>query len=272
MRAPLATESEARAIGTAPWPHGEQLGSWRVVAPIGRGGAAEVWLARRADGREAALKIPKLELRDHAAASVPLRREHAVLRSVASPHVVQPLELFDARGLAVLALEYLPNGDLVPLAGSPPRHWLDAFRGVVAALADLERCGLAHGDLKARNALFAADGSVRLIDLSAARPLDAPAVCATAAIALPPGPPATAAEADCFALAALLYELTTGRLPYGPRGAEATPQAPECGPPPEDPAAARLLAGAVEALRTGGRGLRLSYFGDVIESVRAVDG
>lgn len=272
MRARLATESDARAIGTASWPYGEQFGSWRVVAPLGRGGTAEVWLARDAAGREAALKIPKAELRAHPAASVPLRREHAVLRCVASAHVVRPLELFEANGVAVLALEHLPHGDLVALAGAPPRQWLDALRAVVAALADLERCGLAHGDLKARNVLFAADGGARLVDLSTARPLDAPAARATAAAALPEAAHATAAEADRFALAALLYELVTGRLPYGPEGAGAVGEAPRAAAAPRGtPAAARLLAAAVEALRAGGRGLRLSYFGDVIESVRAVD-
>jgi serine/threonine-protein kinase len=271
MRARLATESDARAIGNASWPYGEQLGSWRVVAPLGRGGTAEVWLARDAAGREAALKIPKADLRAHAAASVPLRREHAVLRRVASAHVVRPLELFEANGVAVLALEHLPHGDLVALAGAPLRHWLDAVRAVVAALVDLERCGLAHGDVKARNVLFAGDGGARLIDLSTARPLEAPAVCATAACAPPAAAGATAAEADCFALAALLYELATGRLPYGPHGAAARGEVADV-PPCRDPAAARLLAAAVEALRAGGRGLRLSYLGAVIESVRASAG
>jgi serine/threonine-protein kinase len=272
MRAQLlATESDAPRIGTAVWPNGERLRDWRVGAPLGRGGTAEVWHARAPDGREAALKLAKPELRRHAAAHAAIRREHEVLRRVASAHVVECYELLDCNGVAVLALHYLPHGDLVPLLGLPPRHWLRAYAGVVAALRALEGQGLAHGDVKARNVLFAADGGARLIDLSHARALDDRAAPATAAYGPPPGAEARAGEADCFALAVLLYELSAGRLPYGPDGAAAGGAEPPV-VPLEDPAAARLLAAAVAALRSGGRGLGLSYFADVIESVRAVYG
>ena len=108
-----------------------------------------------------------------------------MLSAVASPRLVEPYELIEHDGVAVLVLEYLPHGDLVPLLGAPPQQWLPAFRAVVGALADLERHGLAHGDVKARNVLFAADGSARLADLTSARPLDAPAAVTTAAYGLP---------------------------------------------------------------------------------------
>src|SRR4051794_38797945 len=42
---------------------GERLGAYELLQPIGSGGMAEVWLARRADGvfeRQVALKIPRL--------------------------------------------------------------------------------------------------------------------------------------------------------------------------------------------------------------------
>jgi serine/threonine protein kinase len=74
-----------------------------------------------------------------------------------------------------LVMEYLPGGDLVPLLGATSEHWLPAFRGAVAALLQAHRSGFAHGDVKARNVLFAADGSARLVDFSAARPLESPA-------------------------------------------------------------------------------------------------
>ena len=143
------------------------------------------------------------------------------------------------------------------------------FRAVLAALAALEAHGLAHGDLKARNVLFAADGSARLADLTSARPLDAPAAPATAAYATPELRGVSARDADCFALAALLYELVTARLPYGPRGAGAGAELSEvrC----SDPVGLRLGAVAVEALRAHGRVPGLSYFTDVIESVRGND-
>jgi serine/threonine protein kinase len=214
------------------------------------------------------LKLVKPELRGRSGADALLRREHEVLRTVASPHLVEPYELIDCGGIAVLALEYLPHGDLVPLLGAPPRQWLPAFGAVVAALAALERHGLAHGDVKARNVLFAGDGSARLADLTAARPLDAPAAQATAAYAVP-GPRVRARDADCFALAALLFELATAKLPFGERGASAGGALAELAL--QDPVAARLRAAAVDVLRANGRVRGLSYFSDVIESVRVTD-
>ncbi len=268
----LVTESDARAIGTfVDWPNGESLGSWHAVAPLGRGGTAEIWHAVGPDGREAALKLAKRELRKHPAANAPIRHEHDVLSAVGSPHLVEPYGLIEHDGAAVLVLEYLPHGDLVPLLGAPPRQWLPALRAVIGALADLERHGFAHGDVKARNVLFAADGSARLADLAFARPLDAPAAATTAAYSLPAQRGFSAREADCFALAALLFELVAGRLPYGEGGlfdsaaelAPATPGGPET---------AGLLAAAAAALHARGRVRGLSYFSDALESARLFNG
>lgn len=267
----LATGSDAPATPTVvDWPNGETLGAWRAVALVGSGGTAEVWRGVAPDGREAALKVVKRELRRHAMANALIRHEHDVLRSVASPYLVAPHELIACDGTAVLALEYLPNGDLVSLLGTLPRHWWPAFRAVAFALVDLERKGLAHGDLKARNVLFAADGSARLTDLTSARPSGAPAAATSAAYGLPASSGARAQDADCFALAVLLFELLTGRLPYGRAGVSRVGGAPV--PASVAPDAAPLLAAAVAALRAGGRVAGLSYFTDVIESVRTTYG
>jgi serine/threonine protein kinase len=269
----LAKGFDARAVGTLlDWPDGELVGDWRVAGRVGRGGTAEVWHAVSSDGLEAALKVPRREWRHVAAAHALLRSEYELLSSVASAHLVRPYEVVAGGRDVALVLEYLPHGDLVPLLGAPPRLWLRALRTVVAALGDLERRGLAHGDLKARNVLFAADGSARLADLTSARPLDGPAAVTTAAYGLPEVRHRRAREADCFALAVLLFELVTGRLPYGPAGAAANGAALALAPPPADPLAARLLSGATAALAAEGRVEGLSYFCNVIESVRTVDG
>jgi serine/threonine protein kinase len=259
----LATEFEFTAVD---WPNGENLGNWRAVERLGSGGTAEVWRAVAPDGREAALKIVKRELRRHPQVNSLLRREHEILREVASPHLVEPYELIDCGGVAVLVLEYLPHGDLVSLIGASPRHWLPALGAAIAGLAALERHGLAHGDLKARNVLFAAGGSARLADLTSARPLDAPAAVATTAYGWSEPRGVRAREADCFALAALLFELATGRLPYGPVGPSAGAELTDVAV--HEPAARALKAAALAALQAQGRGLGLSYFVDVIESVR----
>jgi eukaryotic-like serine/threonine-protein kinase len=266
-----STEFDGGGIGTVVTSSFSSFhaGEWRAVAVCGQGGSAEVWYAQAPGGREAALKRLQPALRQHSGARDRLRREFAVLRGVASQVVVTPLELVESDDGPALALEYLPNGDLVSLLGVPPRHWLAAFRTVVSALTDLHAYGVAHGDVKARNVLFARDRSARLVDLTGARPVDAPAVCSTAAYSLPAGVSATARAADCFALAVLLHELATGQLPYGADGPTRLGDAPEVAAP-RDPLAARLAAAAEPMLVAGGSlAPGLSYFADVIESVGA---
>jgi eukaryotic-like serine/threonine-protein kinase len=268
------TEFDDSAIGHVAAPSfssRRETGGWRAVALCGRGGTAEVWRAVARDGRrEAALKILRPELQQRTDARARLRGEFALLRAVVSPALVTPLELVELDDGPALALEYLPNGDLVSLLGAPARHWLPALRAVVAALTDLHAYGVAHGDLKARNVLFARDRRARVIDLTAARAVDAPAARSTAAYSLPPGMSATARAADCFALAVLMHELATAQLPYGAEGpaslGDIRPAATSL-----DPQAARLVA-AAELMLVAGGGLPqgLSYFADVIESVGAV--
>jgi serine/threonine protein kinase len=237
---------------------------------IGRGGTADVWRVIAPDGREAAMKLPRVESRDHPGAALSIRREFDVLRRVACDNVVEAYALIEHDSAPALVMECLPHGDLVPLLGAAPAHWLPAFRGVVTALLEAHRCGLAHGDVKARNVLFAADGSARLIDFSAACPLESPAAPSTPAYSLPAGLSPSARDADCFALAALLFELATGRLPYGLGGAADVADLPAVAAC--DPRSAPLLAVAVAALRAAGRVESPGYFLDVIESVHDVSG
>ena len=70
---------------------GERLGAYELLRPLGAGGMAEVWLARRADGafeREVALKIPHMrgmpaDMADRFA------RECHILASLETPNIAR---------------------------------------------------------------------------------------------------------------------------------------------------------------------------------------
>ena len=117
--APLAGRMLARPPRvTAPGPAshevehqaGERLGMYELLRPLGSGGMAEVWLARRADGtfeRQVALKIPRLGLLP-IEMSGRFARECRILASLEVPGVARLYDAgVDERGVPYIAMEYV---------------------------------------------------------------------------------------------------------------------------------------------------------------------
>src|SRR5215469_8691926 len=96
----LATLPQLGAAAKAAMPSasglqaGARVGPYQLIRPLGRGGMAEVWLARRADGafkREVALKLPVLG-RLRADLEQRFVRERDILASLEHPYVARLYE------------------------------------------------------------------------------------------------------------------------------------------------------------------------------------
>jgi serine/threonine protein kinase len=201
-------------------------GGWHglhLSAAVGRGRTAEVWRAQSAQASAVAVKLPALSF-SAAEAMVLMRAEAQLLAQFSHPHIVRllgviaPGEAQYADGVPEqrpgIVLELLEGGDLVGLAGLPLQHWREAALAVLDALEYLHDEGYVHGDVKARNVMFAADGGVRLVDFASCRPRGF--FCMG-----PIGTPLqqrprsnghiVSEDDDVFAFTALLYELLAGR-------------------------------------------------------------
>lgn len=250
--------------GTREFAPRELIGPYELIRLLGRGGMAQVWLARRADGayeREVALKLPvALRLRGDIAQR--FARERDILAGLEHPNIARFYDAgMSADGLPYLALEYVPGKSLVEWCdgrrlGIPERVRL--FLRVLEAVRYAHEHGVLHRDIKPSNVLVTGDGQVRLLDFGVARMLEETDSALTRIYgrALTPeyASPEQVAEqeldagSDVYSLGVLLYELLAGRLPYRLAGTAVPRALPSAGPPSaradEEAARSRATTGA----------------------------
>ena len=188
---------------------GTRLGSYEVIALIGRGGMGEVYRARDTKlGRDVALKILPEALTHDPERHVRFRREAQVLASLNHPHIATLHGLEDSGVVPALVMELVDGEDLSVLiakghvtpepesvssraresnarqargGGASRGLSIDAAlaiaRQIGAALDAAHERGIVHRDLKPANVKVKDDGTVKVLDFGLAKaldPLDAP--------------------------------------------------------------------------------------------------
>ncbi len=215
---------------------GRRLGPYLLGERICAGAHAVVHVGRhQMMGVERAVKVLR---RPVAVASVDrdrFVREAAIAAGLRHPNVVSLYDCgVETDGTAYLVMEYVPGRSLAQRLheGVPPApEVVDVARQVAAALDHAHRQGVVHRDVKPANVLLGQDGTVRLGDFGialAGPDLEAPADRREAEDSpLAQGTPAYMSPEQCagrhpldgrsdvYSLAVVLYEMLTGRTPYG---------------------------------------------------------
>ena len=229
----VAADAEAGLSAASGLTAGERVGPYELIKPLGAGGMAEVWLARRTDGaikREVALKLPLLT-RLRRDLEPRFAREREILAGLSHPNIAR---LYDAGfaqdGQPYIALEYVVGNTLTAYCDQQHltiRERLAIFQQVLSAVQYAHTHLVIHRDLKPSNVLVTEAGQVQLLDFGIAKLLSegeaketeltqlggrslTPDYAAPEQIA---GAPITTA-ADVYALGVMLYEILTGERPY----------------------------------------------------------
>lgn len=210
-----------------------RIGPWLLLRELGRGGMANVWLARRADGahsREVALKLPHPR-GDSQVLSQRFQRERAILSTLQHPHIAQVLDAGESGGQPWLALEYVEGQPITLHAidrSLDLRARLALFLPVLRAVQHAHGQLVIHRDIKPANVMVSATGEVKLLDFGVAKLLGDDGLGADTALTHEGGRAMTPQYAspeqiagrplgiasDVYGLGVLLYELLTDRLPY----------------------------------------------------------
>jgi WD40 repeat protein len=154
---PREMQESAATLPAVPPP---ELGRFRVVRELGRGGFGVVYLANDPRlGRQVALKVPRPEALVSAALRARFLREARAAAGLSHPNLVAVFDSGEAGALCYLVSAYCPGGSLAAyLRNRPGLLPVRAATAVVAALAGAvqhahER-GILHRDLKPANVLL----------------------------------------------------------------------------------------------------------------------
>jgi len=152
---------------------GSKLGSYEVLAPLGRGGMGEVYRARDSKlGRDVAIKALPESFAADPERLARFEREARLLASLSHPNVagIHGLEEIERRRYLVLELvdgeslaQRLARGAL------PVAETLDVARQIAAALEAAHERGIVHRDLKPGNVMLGPDGTVKVLDFGLAK-------------------------------------------------------------------------------------------------------
>ncbi|MBX3692522.1 serine/threonine-protein kinase [Dokdonella sp.] len=154
---------------------GDEVGNFRVLRELGRGGMAVVYLAERSDGeyeQRIALKWMQAGQND-AAGEALFRRERQALADLAHPHIARLLDGGrGAQGQPWFAMEYIHGQPLDAhciATGLPLRQRLERFLEVCSAVAFAHAHGVLHRDIKPSNVLVDGEGGAKLLDFGIAQ-------------------------------------------------------------------------------------------------------
>ena len=203
-------------------------GRYRIIKQIGRGGMADVYLAKDLilDGEEVAVKVLRTNYQTDPIAVARFQREARAMADLDHPHIVRITDIGEEEGQQYLAMEYVAGLDLKRyIKEHRPLSNEEAVRimgQILLAMRLAHTRGIVHRDLKPQNILLTPDGTAKVTDFGIAVAFAETSLTQTNSMLgsvhyLSPeqarGSKATV-QSDIYAMGIIFYEMLTGHIPY----------------------------------------------------------
>ncbi|HYG99751.1 MAG TPA: protein kinase [Terriglobales bacterium] len=219
-------------------PLNRRLGFFEIVRKLGRGGMADVYLARdTARGEAVALKLIEHGTDIDTQESIAAERRGSLLQKYLAekdPHVVRIHNWGDLDGYFYISMEYIAGEDLAEVMQRgpiPPEQAASIAADICLTLENAhtldvsidgkEFHGIVHGDVKPRNIRIDSERRVRVIDFGIAKALSlSRRLTRNEFGSVPYASPERLdtgdvdAHSDLWSIGVLLYEMVSGRQPY----------------------------------------------------------
>ena len=211
----------------------QSVGHYDLTEKIAEGGMGTVYKGRdRTTGRTVAIKLVTPQMAKNNVFLQRFEKEYNAARSLDHPNVIRALDYGTAAGRPYLVMEYVDGeslGQRLERDGKLPET--EAIRLIGQAAQGLQKAhkqGLIHRDVKPDNIMVTRDGQAKLADLGLVKELETDVNLTRTGRGL--GTPHFMApeqfknaknadvRCDVYSLAATLYMMVTGKLPFQSSG------------------------------------------------------
>lgn len=221
-----------------PLDSGRVIAHYAIVAPLGRGGMGEVYVARDTKlDRLVALKVLPARLASDPQHRSRFEREARAIAALQHPNIVTVHSVEEAEGIHFITMELIEGrrlSEMIPADGMELDDLLRVALPLARAVGAAHDHNIVHRDLKPENVMFDGHGQLKVLDFGLAKlsagssgepgpEVTVPGsltqegtIVGTAAYMSPEQAEGKAVgpRSDVFSLGVILYQMSTGRRPF----------------------------------------------------------
>jgi serine/threonine-protein kinase len=218
----------------------ETLSHYRILSKLGEGGMGEVYLAEDPRlGRQVAIKLLPASYQYDPDRRARFLKEARAASALRSPNIAAIYDIGEHDGAMFIVMEYV-EGDVlsrrIERSSLSTREIMHIAIQVADALDEAHSLGIIHRDVKSSNLIISQRGMVKMLDFGLAKVIEPGASADSSDLTVSLGQqtaygtvmgtvaymsPEQALgqrldhRTDIFSLGVVIYEMVTGRLPFG---------------------------------------------------------